>query len=107
MKEQIEKIKQNAINELNQVLSLDNLSQLETKYLGRKGELTKILRQLVDLQTEAKQEIGQLANTIKLELTDRFNKMRNKFEEADQAKSFIDVTLPGTRPRAVIYIPLV
>ncbi|MBI2459375.1 MAG: phenylalanine--tRNA ligase subunit alpha, partial [Parcubacteria group bacterium] len=64
------KLKQKILSQLENVKRPEVLRELEIKYLGRKGELTKILRSLADLSAAEKKTLGQLANDIKVELAD-------------------------------------
>ena len=100
MLDQLNKLKEQAIKELKKSQILEELKKIETKYLGRKGELTKILRQVKDLAIEQKPMVGKLANEVKKELKQlvaslEFElKQRKSNEKEDQ---FIDVTLPGEK----------
>ena len=58
MKEDLKKLKKEILDELSKAKDSKVLSDLEIKYLGRKGELTKILRSLKDLSVEQKKKIG-------------------------------------------------
>ena len=62
MKEQLEKIRQLAEAELAECNSAEALEALRVKYLGKKGELTAILKQMGGLSAEERPVIGQLAN---------------------------------------------
>jgi len=97
MKDELKKVKKEILNHLKKVTDLNSLSNLETKYLGRKGEFTKTLRGIKDLRKEAKKEFGQLANSIKKELDNNFNEARAVLEGRNDNDTFIDVTLPGER----------
>lgn len=78
-----------------------DLSEARTRILGRKGELTAILRSLKDLAAEERAAVGQLANRIKTELEAKFDKaetgIHEKIERQKLASEFVDVTLPGRR----------
>jgi phenylalanyl-tRNA synthetase alpha chain len=95
MKEKLEQLKQEILNNLNKVKSLDAFRELEIKYLGRKGELTRILRGIADLSAEEKRTLGKLANEVKLELREKFKETREIIEGSAKGDKFIDVTLPG------------
>lgn len=72
------------------------LRDLEIKYLGRKGELTNILRRIAGLSEEEKKTIGKLANEIKNEIEIKLIEIRNIIEGGTK-QEFIDVTLPGEK----------
>ena len=66
MKNKLHKLQELAQGEIFNCKDIDILRKLEIKYLGRKGELTQILRGLSDLSIKEKKEIGPLANEVKM-----------------------------------------
>ena len=68
MKEKLEALKAQALEELAAVTSLDALKDLRVKYLGKKGPMTEILRGMGKLPAEERPKIGQIVNEIKAEL---------------------------------------
>lgn len=97
MKNKLEDLKKQILEELNKAKSGDLLREIEIKYLGRKGELSNILRAIKDLGAEEKQEIGLLANTIKNDVTAKFYEIKREIEGKEAVSSFTDVTLPGIK----------
>ncbi len=101
MKEQLEKLRDTTIELIAGLSDEKALNDAKTRALGRKGELTRFLRGLKDLDPEERSKIGQLANEIKIDLEERFDQMqatiRERMEEAGLAAEFVDVTLPGRR----------
>ena len=97
MKDKINKIKDEVLEMLKDIKDDKTLKDLETKYLGRKGEFTQILRELKSLSVEAKKEVGQLANQVKQELQDKFNELKEGLEDEDEKNKKVDVTLPGKK----------
>ncbi len=98
MKNKLNNLKKEVLECLEKVKDATALCELEVKYLGRKGELTKILRGIADLRAEDKKSIGKLANEIKIELQSKFKEARNIVEGgADKKPEKIDVTLPGEK----------
>jgi len=84
---------------------LDDPAQLEDfriKYLGRKGLMSTIMRQLGEVAAEDRPRLGQLANTIRAEVEERFAERKKQLEEgsARTQASKVDLTLPGRRPAA-------
>lgn len=65
MKEQLEAIAKKAFEELAQSQDLKALGAVRVKYLGKKGELTAILKQMGKLTAEERPVIGQLANQVR------------------------------------------
>jgi len=105
MLKQLNKLRQTALAEIQQSLSLDLLKKLETKYLGRKGELTKILRQVKDLSAEKRPQIGRLANKLKTELQQAIAQMTNKLTgQRPEGSVNLDPTTPGQKiPRGHLH----
>ncbi|MBL7058308.1 phenylalanine--tRNA ligase subunit alpha [Patescibacteria group bacterium] len=95
MKNELIKIKENALKELSNIKNLDSFRNLEIKYLGRKGEISTILRGLSELNDEEKKTFGKEANIIKKKLTEDFNKKKESLSQS--TNKYIDVTLPGTQ----------
>ncbi|MBI4812470.1 phenylalanine--tRNA ligase subunit alpha [Candidatus Falkowbacteria bacterium] len=103
MRDKIQQLKNKTLGALNKIKDLKALSELEIKILGRKGELTAVLRSIADLAGEEKKEIGRLANEIKLELEKKFKEVRGAREGAVSTEK-IDVTLPGEKiPRGHLH----
>lgn len=94
-------LKEETIKSLGYLSDQKSLNELRTRVLGRKGELTTLLRSLKDFQPEERSAIGKLANEIKENLESRFDRLERLFieelEQRDLEKEFIDVTLPGRR----------
>ena len=99
MKQALEQIKQAAIEQLENCTDLKALEELKIKYLGKKGELTAILKQMGKLSKEERPVIGQLANevraTIEEEVKTRTEQLQQKALEEQLKSEKIDVTMPG------------
>ncbi len=95
MQNKLEQLKKEAIKKIQEIKDLDALQSLEKKYLGRKGELTAILRGIANLSAEDKKKIGKLSNEVKNELKGSFSKIKNIIESTESDCSFVDVSLPG------------
>src|SRR6056297_1973114 len=95
MRDKLQQIKNNFEEELKKIKDKNSLEELEVKYLGRKGELTLVLKELKNLAFDQKAEMGQLANRIKKEIKEEIKKAQNNFQE--EPRQFIDVTLPGDK----------
>ena len=81
MKEQLEKIKQEALAALAVTKESVDLEALRVKYLGKKGELTAVLKQMGKLSAEERPVIGQLANEVRERLTAEIDAQKKKIEE--------------------------
>lgn len=99
MKEQLEAIRQKALNELENAASIQDIEAVRIKFLGKKGELTGILKQMGKLSPEERPVIGQLANVIRSEIEAKIEEDSKSIAEKLQAEKLkaekIDVTLPG------------
>ncbi|NLY43457.1 MAG: phenylalanine--tRNA ligase subunit alpha [Clostridiaceae bacterium] len=101
MREQLRTIQENAEQELAIVSSMQELENVRIKYLGKKGQLTQVLRGMGSLSPEERPAIGQLANEIrsyierKLEDTKKMLIQKEKMQRLQQES--IDVTMPGKR----------
>ncbi|MBI3300872.1 MAG: phenylalanine--tRNA ligase subunit alpha [Deltaproteobacteria bacterium] len=84
------------------------IEALRVRFLGRKGELTGVLRGLGELPPEQRRIIGETANQIKALLEERIASLRARWQEEQRARSLaaerIDVTIPGVqRPRGSLH----
>ena len=68
MKEQLEQIKRNALTALEQAETPAMLEELRVKLLGKKGELTAVLKLMGKLSPEERPVMGQLANTVRADI---------------------------------------
>ena len=101
MKEQLEAIRSAAARELEQADDRQTLENLRIKFLGKKGELTSILKQMGKLSAEERPAIGQLANDVRAfieaDLEKRAAELKSEELKHRLIQEKIDVTLPGTR----------
>ncbi len=101
MKEKLEQIKSIALEAIESVGALETLEELRVQYLGKKGELTSVLRNMKDLSNEERPIIGQLANTVREEIEKRLIAKKEKLESAKQNQKLqeevIDITMPGKK----------
>lgn len=101
MKEQIEQIKENALKEVNQANDLKELNEVSVKYLGKKGELTAVLRGMGTLFAEERPIIGSLVNVVRDEIEKTIQEKEEKFKaqemEEKLQKEKIDITLPANK----------
>ncbi len=101
MKEQLEKIRQAAEQELDSCEDLNVLENLRVKFLGKKGELTAILKQMGSLSAEERPVMGQLANTVRAAIEEKIASRVQILKEQESARKLVeetvDVTLPGKK----------
>jgi phenylalanyl-tRNA synthetase alpha chain len=101
MRDQLNNIKADAEKELAGVQSIAELEGIRLKYLGKKGELTAVLRGMGALSPEERPVIGQLANDVRTFVEGRIDEVKNGLQLKESAKQLereaIDVTMPGKR----------
>ena len=97
--EEINKLKSQAISEINSASDLKQLDQIRVNYLGKKGQLTEQLKMLGKLPPEERPKIGQIINDVKSEIQDALESRKKTFEDRELkeiiGKGHIDTTLPG------------
>ena len=101
MKEKLAHIKENAKERIAQLSDMQSLNDLRVKYLGKKGELTEILRGMKDLSAEERPVIGNLVNSVRDEIEKTIKEAEEKIKSAELERQLekerIDVTLPSTK----------
>ena len=99
MKEQLAQIKQQAVEALQQAQTPAQLEELRVRFLGKKGELTAVLKQMGKLSPEERPVMGQLANAVRAEIEEMLEKQKAAAQaaalEAKLASEALDVTIPG------------
>ena len=101
MKELLQKLHDAAMQAILETEDVDSLESLRVKYLGKKGELTGILRQMGRLSAEERPQMGQLANQLRAEIEQTLETRRAALNEArlemKLLQETVDVTLPGRK----------
>ena len=99
MKEKLEQIKAAAQKAIAEAADEKGIDDIRVRFLGKKGELTAILKQMGGLSPEERPIIGQLANKIRAELEENIESASKDFKEkADELKlkaETIDITMPA------------
>ena len=99
MKEQLALIRQNALAALEAADTPAALEELRVKILGKKGELTAVLKMMGKLSAEERPVMGQLANSVRADIEDKLEQRKTAINaavlEAKLAAESIDVTIPG------------
>ena len=102
MRETLEKIKAEAMAALESPSA--QIEELRIKYLGKKGELTAVLRGMGKLSAEERPVIGQLANDVRAEIEKKIEEITQEKKAREQAEKLdtekLDVTIPGDKIRA-------
>ena len=101
MKEKLEQIKQRAMEEIQAVDGMDRLNVIRVAFLGKKGELTKVLKSMKDVPPEERPKVGQFVNETRTIIEEALEKEKKllaaKIREEKMKREVIDVTLPATR----------
>jgi len=98
MLEQFEKTHRQALAALKQVKDSAALEDFRLRYLSRKGLVTQMLSQIGRFPAENRKAAGLLANKVKKEVTEGFERLKEQLSKPDRPRELIDVTLPGTAP---------
>jgi phenylalanyl-tRNA synthetase alpha chain len=102
MLDQLDRLEQTALETLKTLPDLANLDAWHTQYLGRKGELTQLLRSLGRLPKEERPAAGRRTNELKVALQAAYDRRLAELKRQIQARSLtaerVDVTLPGRPP---------
>ena len=110
MKEQIENLKNQALEEIAKSESSKELNDLRVKYLGKKGELTSILRGMGELSPEERPKMGALVNSAKQEVENEIQEKEKELAKKELQerleKEEIDITLPSQKIRRGTKHPL-
>lgn len=102
MKEMLQKLREASVAAILQADDITALENLRVKYLGKKGELTAILKQMGRLSAEERPAMGQLANQVRAELEEALDQRREALNarmlEMRLKAETLDVTMPGKAP---------
>ncbi|MFG6349736.1 MAG: phenylalanine--tRNA ligase subunit alpha [Lachnospiraceae bacterium] len=101
MKDKLKKIMDTAIEQIDATEQLDKLSDIKVVFLGKKGELTSLLKSMKDLAPEDRPKAGQMVNEARTKIEGMLEAKKKEFEKALLEEKLenekIDVTLPGTK----------
>ncbi len=106
MKEKLEQIKTEALKQIEatsmqSAQALDKLNEIRVNYLGKKGELTALLKGMKDVQPEERPKVGQMVNEVRAEIEAVLEKATEKMKaaalEGRLKAETIDVTLPAKK----------
>jgi len=100
MEERLLEIERAALKELESIEDEKDLERFRIRYIGKKGEITKLLKSLGSLPKEERPRIGKIANQIKEKIIGAFEEKKRKLSESkEEEKVAIDITLPGRVPQ--------
>lgn len=99
MKEKLEQIRKAALDTLQNASDIDALEEARIRFLGKKGELTAVLKGMGQLSAEERPKIGALANEIRSAIENHIDTKKSelaaKLEEIKLKAEVVDVTMPG------------
>ncbi|MBQ3790254.1 MAG: phenylalanine--tRNA ligase subunit alpha [Lachnospiraceae bacterium] len=103
MNETLDEIRKKALDAIAQAADPDRLNDIRVSVLGKKGELTGILKSMKDVAPEERPKVGQLVNDTRAEIERVLDEQKQKFEaallDAKLKNEVIDVTLPAKKMR--------
>lgn len=101
MKEKLEAIKADALAKIDSAKDLDALNEIKVAILGKKGELTAVLKGMKDVPAEERPMVGQMVNetraAIEEKLEEEMTKITRLLRTEKMKRETIDVTLPARR----------
>ena len=101
MKERLEAIRERALAQINETDSLDKLNDIRVAFLGKKGELTEVLKGMKEVAPEDRPKVGQIVNETRQAIEEVLDKAKTelaaKKRELQLKSEVIDVTLPSKR----------
>lgn len=101
MKEKLNQIKAEALKQIENSDALEKLNEIRINYLGKKGELTAVLKSMKEVAPEERPKLGQMVNDTREEiekvLEQHITQMEKALRDARMKKEVIDVTLPGRK----------
>ena len=101
MKEKLQSIKEEALAQIQAADAPEKLNDVKVRFLGKKGELTAVLKGMKDVAAEDRPKVGQLVNEAREEIETALNNAKTAMEkairEAKLKEVVIDVTLPSKK----------
>ncbi len=101
MKERLQAIKEEAITKIKNAEDMDILNEIRVEILGKKGQLTEVLKGMKDVAPEERPKVGQLVNDTRKAIEEKMEEVREKLaakaREAKLKAEVIDVTLPAKK----------
>ncbi len=101
MKQKIDEMKKACLDKLNDIKDIKILEELKVEMLGKKGEITLLMKSMKDLPKEERPEFGQLVNDLRVTFEEAFEATSKKFLNDKMEKQIeadaIDVTMPGKK----------
>lgn len=103
MKEKLQEITKKAMEQIDAAEEMSSLNDVRVAILGKKGELTAVLKSMKDVKPEDRPAVGQLVNETRAAIEEKLNEAKEKLEQAELERrlktEIIDVTLPAKKAR--------
>ena len=99
MQEQLRKIQEEASEQLENIRDKAGLDALRLKMLGKKGDLTQLLRSMGQLPAEERPKAGQMINVVREKLTEQMDSLDKKIKQLEQEKKLEREAIDVTEPR--------
>ena len=101
MKEKLKAIREEAVSKILESENLDKLNEIRVAYLGKKGQLTEVLKGMKDVEPKDRPKVGQMVNETRAAIEEKMEEVKNnlaaKAREAKLKAEVIDVTLPAKK----------
>ena len=101
MNEKLQSIKEKALSQINAAENLEGLNEIRVAILGKKGELTSVLKSMKDVAPEDRPKVGQMVNEARAEIESVLEEKKTAFEKKAREEKMkaetIDVTLPAKK----------
>ncbi len=102
MKAKLEEIRQNALKAIDEANDIQALNEIKVKFLGKKGELSQIMKGMKNVAPEDRPKVGQMVNEARSNIEEKMQEeiaaIQKKMREEKMKSETLDVTLPGKRP---------
>ena len=103
MKQKLQEIHEEAIQKIQQIDALDKLQEIRVSYLGKKGQLTSLLKGMKDVAKEERPVVGQMVHETQSQIEELLDRKKKRLEEvalnAKLEAEEIDVTLPAKKSK--------
>jgi phenylalanyl-tRNA synthetase alpha chain len=102
IKDDLEKIREEALEKIGNTDALEKLNEIRVAYLGKKGSLTAVLKGMRDVAEEERPKVGQMVNETRTAIESKLDEAKVRLEKTVREEKMkhetIDVTLPAKRP---------
>jgi len=98
LKAKIKEIEKNFSSEIEIISLPEHVEKIRVKYLGRKGVITSLLKQVAALPNDQKPVFGKLLNNLKTNITTRISEKSASIKPLKRAEAKLDISLPGIKP---------